>query len=70
MKYNIGDILKIKEFHSGEIKYIVITNHYMAIGQPAYEYVVQGIEGITYWDIEIDLDKRIMMAKENEISDR
>jgi hypothetical protein len=77
MKYNIGDIIRIK-FHR-EIKYIVITNHNMVLGQPAYEYIIQGTEGKSYWDIESNLETRELvaiaelledMAKVYEVSDR
>ena len=49
-KYNIGDVIKIK-LHK-EIKYAVIIEHQIIIGSPAYEYIIQGIEGKKYWDSE------------------
>jgi hypothetical protein len=77
MKYNIGDIIRVKI--KNEIKYVVITNHKPVIAQLAYEYVIQGIEGKSYWDIESDLEIRELEAinmlletasKDYEIPDR
>jgi hypothetical protein len=59
-KYNIGDILKIK-FHK-EIKHAVIINQKVVIGSPAYEYIIQGLEGKTFWDSEFNLESRIKEA--------
>jgi hypothetical protein len=60
MKYNIGDVIKIK-LHK-EIKYIYIINQEVIIGSPAYKYIIQGIENKTYWDSERDLEARILRA--------
>jgi hypothetical protein len=57
-KYKIGDLIKIK-FHN-EIKYAVITIHEVIIGSPAYGYIIQGLEGKTYWDSEYNLELRII----------
>jgi hypothetical protein len=59
-KYNIGDVIKIK-LHK-EIKYAVIIEHQIIIGSPAYEYIIQGIEGKKYWDSEYNLELKIKEA--------
>lgn len=59
-QYNIGDIRKIKFYK--EIKYIAIINVQMGISEPGYEYIVQGIEGKTFWDLQSHLVVRELEA--------
>lgn len=77
MKYNIGDIIKVNI--KNKVYNAIIINANMAISQPAYEYIVQGIENKTYWDLEMHLETRELEAinmlletalKDSEIPDR
>lgn len=77
MKYDIGDIIKVNI--KNKVYNAIIINTNMVIGQPAYEYVVQGIENKTFWDVHGDLETRELEAinmlletalKDYEIPDR
>jgi len=60
MKYKIGDIIKVNIKNKVYNAIIIDTN--MVIGEPAYQYVVQGIENKTYWDIQRQLEIRELEA--------
>lgn len=60
MKYDIGDIIKINI--KNKVYNAIIINTNMVISQPAYEYIIQGIENKTFWDLQSHLETRELEA--------